>query len=304
MKGLKNIYFKILFVNVTYLSIINFLIGVKFEHIFISVLCSFLFLYNAKTKKFILAFGLFVIFGVVYDLMRAFPNYKFNNVDIVNIHNLEKFLFGIQTNLGKLTPCEYFSINHNSLFDFLSGFFYINWMSVPLAFAFYLYLKNKEQFLKFSLVFILTNFLGFVIYYIHPAAPPWYFKEYGANLIYNTQGNPAGLVRFDELLNVKVFHAIYSKNANVFAALPSLHSAYPVIVFYYALKNIKGYFNILFGVFMIGIWFSAVYSGHHYLIDVSAGVLCAVIGIYIFEIMLIKSNKTNILFEKYCKIIS
>ncbi len=34
---------------------------------------------------------------------------------------------------------------------------------------------------------------------------------------------------------------------------------------------------------MLGIWFSAVYSGHHYIIDVLAGVILAILGLFTFE---------------------
>jgi membrane-associated phospholipid phosphatase len=36
---------------------------------------------------------------------------------------------------------------------------------------------------------------------------------------------------------------------------------------------------------MIGIWFSAVYLSHHYVVDVLAGMLCATIGITLFNLL-------------------
>jgi len=54
----------------------------------------------------------------------------------------------------------------------------------------------------------------------------------------------------------------------------------------------------LFVVFMLGIWFAAVYSGHHYIIDVLAGILCALIGIAIFEVGMIQLNKTSWSFKQ------
>mgnify|MGYP000674192654 CR=1 FL=1 len=47
--------------------------------------------------------------------------------------------------------------------------------------------------------------------------------NYGFEPVLNTPGNVAGLGRFDELLGCSVFHSIYGRNANVFAAVPSLH---------------------------------------------------------------------------------
>jgi hypothetical protein len=64
--------------------------------------------------------------------------------------------------------------------------------------------------------------------------------------------------------------------------MPSLHSSYPVIVLFYGLKSKLGAVNIFFFIVMIGIWFAAVYTSHHYVLDVLAGITCAVIGIFSF----------------------
>ena len=34
---------------------------------------------------------------------------------------------------------------------------------------------------------------------------------------------------------------------------------------------------------MAGIWFTAVYTAHHYIIDVTLGIACALLGIVLFE---------------------
>jgi membrane-associated phospholipid phosphatase len=37
---------------------------------------------------------------------------------------------------------------------------------------------------------------------------------------------------------------------------------------------------------MIGIWFTAVYASHHYILDVMAGIICATIGINLFNYLI------------------
>jgi membrane-associated phospholipid phosphatase len=175
---------------------------------------------------------------------------------------------------------------------------------VPLAFAAYLYISNKQQFLHFSLTFFLVNLIGFCIYYIHPAAPPWYVNLNGFDFNLGVPGNATGLVRFDNLVHLPIFESIYARNSNVFAALPSLHCAYPVVVFYYAVKNRLGFVNWLFALFMAGIWFSAVYSGHHYVTDVLAGIICAIAGILLFQKVLLKRKVFQKWINKYKTLIS
>jgi len=274
--------------SILYLLVASLLMGLRVEHWVILGIYNLCFFISPKTRKIILAFTIFLVFGIVYDLMKAYPNYMVNHVDISGMYHFEQKVFGITVNGHLLTPNEFFFQYHYKLLDIIAGLFYINWMPVPLAFGFYLYLKNKQQFLQFSLTFFFVNLVGFCIYYIHPAAPPWYVNLYGFDLHLGVPGNTAGLSRFDALLGIPVFESIYSRNSNVFAALPSLHSAYPVVVFYYAVKNRLGWINWLLGLFMAGIWFSAVYSGHHYITDVSSGVVCACVGIVLFQKVLLK----------------
>ena len=257
--------------------------GLREEHYFLILLWVVSYYACEKSRRFITGFSIFIIYWIIYDSMRIIPNYEVSQVHIIEPYELEKALFGITANNTLLTPNEYFMLHNNHIFDFLSGMFYINWVPIPLAFGIYLYLKDKYLFTKFSLVFLLVNLVGFLIYYIYPAAPPWYVELYGFDLQIGVPGNSAGLSRFDEIIGIPVFENIYNKNANVLAAIPSLHAAYPVIVLYYGIKKRLGWINWFFVIFMFGIWFSAVYSNHHYIIDIIIGVIIALIALAFFE---------------------
>ena len=267
--------------------------GIRQEHYFLVFLWLTMFYVHENTRKFITAFSIFIIYWIIYDSMRIIPNYEVSQVHISEPYELEKVLFGINVNNTLLTPNEYFAINHTKFLDILSGLFYINWVPIPLAFATYLFFKDKLLFTKFSFVFLFVNIVGFVIYYIYPAAPPWYVDIYGFDLYIGVQGNSAGLARFDEITGIPVFEGIYNKNANVLAAIPSLHASYPVVVLFYGIKKRLFKINWLFGIFMIGIWFSAVYSGHHYIIDIILGVLVALSVLILFEKISQKSILKN-----------
>ena len=222
--------------------------------------------------------------------MKAYPNYWFSEVRIREPYEIEKWLFGINSVNGVLTPNEYFLANGSTFLDVLTGLFYINWMPLPLMFGVYLWIKDRFLLIQFSAAFFVVNLVGFVIYYTYPAAPPWYVQLYGFTENFNIPSNVAGLIKFDEYFGISVFQDIYSKGSNVFAAIPSLHSAYPMVVLFYAIKRKMGWVIVLFAVFVLGIWFSAVYTSHHYIIDVILGAVCAVIGIWIFEKMILPSK--------------
>jgi len=276
-------------------------IGLRPEHFILVIAFFLLFFTGIKLRK--LAVGLlpFFIFGISYDWMRVFPNYMVNPIDVENLYNLEKSLFGIKTVETILIPCEYFIKHSSAIMDFLSGIFYFGWVPVPVLFALYLYTKkDRDMFLRFSMVFLLVNLVGFVGYYVYPAAPPWYAINYGFEPILNTPGNMAGLARFDTLIGFPLFDSIYGRNANVFAAVPSLHSAYLVVVLLYALKEKCNWIIVTTVIiFMVGIWFTAVYTSHHYIIDVVLGILCALFGYVLFEFVLMRRRWFWRFFNKY-----
>jgi hypothetical protein len=290
-------------ISAGYLLLSYLLIGFKPEQLFLTALVNICYFSSHVSRRFIIGFSVFIIYWVIFDYMKAFPNYRYAAVHIESLYNLERAIFGIHTGGKILTPNEYWLVQQHSFFDVVTGFFYLTWIPVPLGLAAYLFFRDKKQFVYFSCTFLLVNLIGFVIYYLYPAAPPWYVQQHGFLFNAQTPGNTAGLVRFDQFFHVHIFSSLYAKSSNVFAAMPSLHSAYPVIVFYFGLKNRLGRINVLFGLLMTGIWFAAVYNSHHYVLDVIAGVACAVTGIWLFGRIVNHKNMVSRLVQNIINII-
>lgn len=255
------------------------------------------------TRKFALALTPWLVFACSYDGMRLLPNYEVNPIDTRGIYEAEKSLFGIGTAAGTLIPGEWFNLHNCAFADFMAGFFYLCWVPVPLGFAVYLYLKGKrEMYLRFSLAFLFVNLVGFVGYYIHPAAPPWYVIEHGFTPVLNTPGSVAGLGRFDSLVGAPVFHSIYCNNSNVFAAVPSLHAAYMLVATIYAVISRQNKLCIgIFAFICMGIWWTAVYSTHHYIIDVLLGILTTIVALLILERLLLRAEWAKRFMARYAK---
>jgi len=294
----------VLAITVFYLLLSVLLVGFKTDQLILAGIFNISFFLSSISRKFIIGFSIFIVYWIIFDYMKAFPNYNYNPVHIADLYNLEKHLFGIHFNGKLLTANEYWRINGKTWIDVAAGIFYLCWIPVPLAFAGFLFFKNRRQFLYFSLTFVLINFIGFIVYYLYPAAPPWYVQYNGFIFHAKTPGNTAGLAKFDNYFHRGIFKSIYAKGSNVFAAMPSLHSSYPVVVLYYGIKNRLGFINIFFAVVMLGIWFTAVYASHHYIIDVLAGILSATVGIIIFNALITRVNFFKTFVEKYEKYIS
>lgn len=282
-------------------------VGFRSEHILLCAAFLLLFIPCQSSRKLVVALLPFFIFGISYDWMNLLPNYEVNPVDVEGLYTTEKRLFGITVAEGAvLTPNEYFALHHCSAMDFMSGIFYLCWVPLPIIFGIWLYFKGERRaYLHFAIVFLLVNLIGFAFYYIHPAAPPWYVAMHGMEAIPGTPGEVAGLGRFDEMTGLNIFHLLYSRNANVFAALPSLHSAYTLVALIYAIRfKAPRLWIILLAVVTLGIWLTAVYSSHHYIIDVMCGIICALVGSLLFETAVARIAPLHRALDRYISYIS
>lgn len=296
----------IVIVLVVWLVVTCLFVGFRPEHIYLAVLLGSLLFITATTRKLVVALLPFILFGISYDWMNILPNYEVNPVDIKGLYESEKSLFGIATAAGTVTPNEFFAAHTSKVLDFLAGCFYLCWVPVPILFGLWLYFKKQYKvYLHFSMVFLLVNLLGFTFYYIHPAAPPWYAALHGFDFIAGTPGEVAGLGAWDEMTGLGIFNGLYSRNSNVFAALPSLHAAYMLVAFIYSLRaRCSNWLRALFAIICVGIWFTAVYTSHHYIIDVLAGICCTLLGVGLFEVVLMKIPAFERFVGRYARYIS
>ncbi|MCD8388369.1 MAG: phosphatase PAP2 family protein [Bacteroidales bacterium] len=284
-----------------WLGVTALFIGFRVEHVVLAVLIAVLFFASNPTRRLIVALVPFFLFGISYDWMNLCPNYNVNPVDVADLYNAEKRIFGIAYGGAMLTPNEFWALHTQPWLDVLCGIFYLCWVPVPIFFGLWLYFRGqKASYLHFALVFLLVNLLGFSFYYVHPAAPPWYVANHGFEAVPGTLGEVAGLGAFDRITGLNIFDGLYARNSNVFAALPSLHSAYTLVAFIYSLRSRCGLgWKIALGIITVGIWFTAVYTSHHYIIDVLGGIACALVGFLLFEYALMRIPAFNHFIARY-----
>jgi hypothetical protein len=264
-----------------------------------------LFFFNKTSRNMVLAFGFILLYWLIFDSIRLIPNYEINPpLHIAEPYLLEKAWFGISTPEGVLTPNEYLDKNFTYTFlDIYTAIIYLLWIPVPLMFSFYLFFsKQREKMVNYLFGFLMVSQVGLIIQFIYPAAPPWYVDKYGFEELLNTPGNPGRLIEFDKYFGTHLFEGMYSLNANVFAAIPSLHCAFPIILIFFSWKYKFRKWLTLGIILMFSTWFSAVYTYHHYIIDVICGVGTALITIGIYQLLMKTKVKTWL--EKYGKAVS
>jgi membrane-associated phospholipid phosphatase len=244
--------------------------------------------------------------GVVYDSQRFYEDYIRGPIHVSEPYRFDKYFFGIQTAQGILTPNEWFQLHTHPVLDVITGFAYLFFIAIFVLFCAYFvfYLPRKmarkmagnpsgkppsgtrspsisvAELVKRAPAmmwsFFWLNVAGYSTYYWYAAAPPWYVAEHGlgpADL--TVLPNPAGCLRFDQIMGTHFFTGMYGRSADVFGAIPSLHVAYPLVAIYFALRFGAG--RIFAVLFYLTMCFSAVYLNHHYLLDIIWGSTYAVI---------------------------
>ena len=261
-------------IGLGYIAVIAVLGGLRIDHVFIGLL-GLLDLYNEKTRLFLEIFAPFILTGVIFDGMRYFYwQGVAGRIHVAEPYLLEKAWFGV----GGRTLNELFSEHHGPLLDLACGFAYLSYVGEYLVLAFVAFFRRRVDVARtMAPIFLLVNVLGYITYFVYPAAPPWYVARYGlgpARL--DVQPEAAAAHRFDQLLGTHFFDAMYGRGVDVFGAFPSLHVAYPLIAAVLAFRVAELRFARWPAVaFFLLMCLSAVYLQHHYAIDAVLGVLYA-----------------------------
>jgi membrane-associated phospholipid phosphatase len=273
------------YVGLGYIAVIFILGGLRPDHVYIGMLC-LLDYYNSKTRLFLSYFFPFILTGVVFDSMRYFYWQGIQgHVHVAEPYFRDKALFGI----AGLTPNEFWDHHVYKILDLLCGFAYLTFVAEYLCAAFILFFTNNLNYLRiFGWCFFTMNVMGFITYFIYPAAPPWYVSQYGLGPArMDVHPSAASAVRFDQILGTHFFDQIYGRGVDVFGAYPSLHVAYPFLVVWASFK-VPGLtwmrpFAVAFYLLMC---FSAVYLQHHYVVDLMLGTLYSATSVLIVRAVL------------------
>ena len=210
--------------------------------------------------------------AVFYDLFSLLLPFR-PPVHVGDLYFADLAIFGVPFGGGKMILADFLALHATPFLDVITGAAYILYLAEVFALALFFHFVDPPRGLIIAFGFLIMNLFGMVAWFSFPAAPPWYVTLNGlgpANM--HAVPSPAGGVRFDALFGIQLFHNFYARSINVFGAMPSLHSAYPTLVFLASRTRSRGFFGATLG-FALLIYFSALYLQHHYVVDVVAGIL-------------------------------
>ncbi len=185
---------------------------------------------------------------------------------------------------------------------------YFSFFFLPYVTAGVLWLRRRSDFYRWSLRFVALSFLGFALFLLIPAAPPWAAAQCRAADVANHPNNPrcmslgarpvtgnllgtytphvsgansyleriAGNSFFEFHLNVA--HGLWSKGfnaADAVAAVPSLHVGGTLLFCLFMWSRVGRWWKPVLIAYPFVMMFSLTYAGEHYVADGIAGALAA-----------------------------
>jgi membrane-associated phospholipid phosphatase len=205
--------------------------------------------------------GIFVLADLLYETVRGISESN-QAIPFQNARTLvstEKSLhFFVEQSI------QSWAMDHRVLIDF-ANFMYVNSHFVITTSALvWLYLRHNEKFYFVRNMFVVAMGLALVGYVLLPTAPPRFFPELGF------------VDTLSYYVNVKHDSGLVTLFFNPYAAVPSMHVAFSLLIAGPAMLIVKGRaFKALWALYPLVVTFVVVVTGNHWLMDALAGAAVA-----------------------------
>lgn len=222
-----------------------------------------------RTKQFLSDWipVLLLLFG--YEYLRGIVPFLTKTVNIWPMIQADEILFGYLPTI-RLQAMLFDGVTIR-WYDYMAVTLYISHFVIPMILAFVFWIHDRKIFKEFTAAFLVLSYLAFFTFIIFPAMPPW---------MASNQGYIPPLKKIMDQVMASFAHPIDVPSvyrffgANLVAAVPSLHAAYPWLIFIFILKKFRK-MSILALPYVAGVWFAVVYLGEHYVVDVFLGFVYA-----------------------------
>ncbi len=243
-----------------------------------------LFMIFGQTRTFVLRFAPFCALLLVYESFRSIADNLNTSVNFWPMINFDITIFGTLPTVALQSWLWHGAL---SWYDFYFYFLYTIHFVVPLVLAVVIWKIRPWLYWQFVAALVGLSFAAFITYVVFPAAPPWMASDMGLiQQIHRISGDVWGA------MGIQNFSTVYNNlSPNLVAAVPSLHSAYPLLFtqFVWLIFGFKRTWWVIF--YPISMWIGVVYMGEHYVMDVVLGIIYAVAAYYASIFVFAKAKK-------------
>jgi membrane-associated phospholipid phosphatase len=234
--------------------------------------------YNQTTWRFLKDWLPYITVFLSYEAMYGIVGVVAKHNLHLGPHNLELGLFG---QIPSLLLQQSIRL---PVLDYAGAFFYSLHFFAPTIFAYILWRASPKDYWKYTISFGVCTYAALITFLVYPVAPPWW----QLNSLYNPSYSGTQVIRIltvsvDQNLGLPVYRTLFDfLSPNLFAAFPSMHSALPWLISLFSIKIWKAKALPVL-IFPIGVWFSAVYLGEHYFVDILGGIAYATLAFVAVE---------------------
>lgn len=244
------------------------------------------FLAAERGRQFFLDWAPLIAFWLVYDRLRLLQPLLLDRVSVENPFIIERWAFGWLA--GGQVPAHAArswlasNVNHfpGSVISLTAQLVYFSHLFAVPLFLIWLWVrgkasaKHRERFARHMLAFAVMSFMAIIIYLLLPVAPPWWVSLHG---MAQPTGELLAQTRIDAAMEGTLIQGMIKNAAQWFAAVPSLHGAYPALLALLALRDRSRKTVALLIIYGVAMWAATVILNQHYIIDLIAGALIALV---------------------------
>lgn len=257
---------------------------IRAYHWFVLAAVPFAILSGEQGRRFFLDWSPLFAFWLVYDRLRLIQPFLYSRVSVERPFEIERWAFGwmasgmvpanaahawLANNIGVLARV----VNWPAQVTYFSHLFF-----VPLL-MFVLWLLGQRRrhsralFLRHVRAFTLLNFGAIAIYLLLPVAPPWWVTLNGME---QPTIESVAQVNMAVAMNGPLIQKMISNASQWFAAVPSLHGAYPVLLLLLLRREVSRLVLMSLALYACSMWCATVVLNQHYVIDLVAGAALAI----------------------------
>jgi membrane-associated phospholipid phosphatase len=237
-----------------------------------------------RGRTFFLDWAPLFAFWLVYDRLRLIQSLLYARVAVESPFMIERAAFGWMS--GGDVPAHWahaWLTSHSGALalsvEWIAQIIYFSHLFVVPVVIIGLWIlgvsrqEHRGSFLRHIRAFTILNFAAIVLYLLLPVAPPWWVSLNGmtqptAALV--SQANMAAA------MPGALIQGMIRNASQWFAAVPSLHGAYPVLLLLLFPRSKNRVAFSIIALYAAGMWISTVLLNQHYIIDLVAGALLAI----------------------------
>jgi len=271
---------------------------IRFYHWLILLIIPAVMLAAERGQLFFLDWSPLFAFWLAYDCLRLLQPWMLSRVFVTGPYSIERSLFGwiggdgIPAHSARIWLASHTGNPFWFGFQFVEQIVYLSHLFLfPLVLVslWIMGLKNtgrRQHFVGFMTGLTILNALGILGYVLVPTAPPWWISIHGLQqptLALIAQTNVANG------MDGSIIRHMIATAPQWFAAIPSMHGAYPTILLLLG-QHYKFRRSILLLIAIYGalMWTATVVLNQHYIIDLLIGGALTIIAFLIFKLSFVQ----------------